>query len=799
MSEYLFEGATPNRYLWVDASAPSGGTGAEDSPLNNIQTALAKAKPGTAIMVKAGEYHTNISIPRTADGTAEAPIWLVSADGPQKAHIIATDSGRAAIGGGGVQNFIVDGFWVTGGKNGIQFSQNGYDYTDTIANIVVRNNLIESPVEDGIKANGGENVYVHDNIIRGGRDEGIDYVSIVNGVIANNEVSGNTGTSAAIFAKFGSENIVIRDNYVHDNAAIGISVGGYVNAEASMRDGCGDYQAKNVLVEGNVVTGNGRVAMAVFGSQDTVITGNYIEGNSSYFAALYVGHSNETKYGTFTSHNTQITGNYLAGHRKPVYLAPGSDGLIFEDNAAAVDTHEAGANIGGLEFYTPPAPEPETPPEDSGPTKEDLEAFRLLTLNELFKKEWLESAPSNHVFSKGGTGTDDADLLKGNATFYAGGAGDDVYELGQGSVGRVLEEANGGIDTLRANGQYVRLANNVENLLLTSSRGALLVGNEGDNHISGNVGEDYIVGGGGKNLLSGNGGADHFVIALDDALTRITDFTADDQIHIVGENYSSFDDLKAAMTELNGSTVLSLEDGRHIIFDNSSIADFAAAQFGFAEAAPAMAMARMAFASPAVEIVGKVLSAAKANNIAKGTDGNDTITGNGSAMLVGGAGNDAYILKAAGDHIIEEGNGGIDTVLLHIGEYTLASGVENARVRIDTGVQVTGNGLDNMIIGANGADRITGGEGADTLTGRGGADVFAYGSLRHGGDIITDFQVGLDHLDARELFASSKNASLRAEASADGLHVYAEVAGHETLLVTLSGVAGEVALHDLLI
>jgi hypothetical protein len=189
MAKIPFSGAVPRRYIWVDDNARSGGDGSKAHPLNSIQTALAKAKPGTAVMVKAGEYHTNVKILRDKDGTADAPIWLMSADGPGAAHIIATNPNDAAIQGGGVQNFIVDGFRITGGKNGIQFSQNGSDYTDMIANIVIRNNIIENPVEDGVKANGGHGIYVLNNKIVGGCDEGIDFVTIIGGVISGNEVS----------------------------------------------------------------------------------------------------------------------------------------------------------------------------------------------------------------------------------------------------------------------------------------------------------------------------------------------------------------------------------------------------------------------------------------------------------------------------------------------------------------------------------------------------------------------------------------------------------------------------------
>ncbi|HKT78167.1 MAG TPA: hypothetical protein VJQ78_15645, partial [Sphingobium sp.] len=56
----------------------------------------------------------------------------------------------------------------------------------------------------------------------------------------------------------------------------------------------------------------------------------------------------------------------------------------------------------------------------------------------------------------------------------------------------------------------------------------------------------------------------------------------------------------------------------------------------------------------------------------------------------------------------------------------------------------------DVLVGLDGADLLDGGAGADTLTGGAGADLFLleapHGQTLSTADLITDFQVGVDHL-----------------------------------------------------
>jgi cysteinyl-tRNA synthetase len=59
---------------------------------------------------------------------------------------------------------------------------------------------------------------------------------------------------------------------------------------------------------------------------------------------------------------------------------------------------------------------------------------------------------------------------------------------------------------------------------------------------------------------------------------------------------------------------------------------------------------------------------------------------------------------------------------------------------------IGGKGND-LLAGGAGADHLIGGTGVDRLTGGAGADHFVFADPREGGDRITDFAHGLDHID----------------------------------------------------
>jgi Ca2+-binding RTX toxin-like protein len=138
------------------------------------------------------------------------------------------------------------------------------------------------------------------------------------------------------------------------------------------------------------------------------------------------------------------------------------------------------------------------------------------------------------------------------------------------------------------------------------------------------------------------------------------------------------------------------------------------------------------------------------------------VTASGANTLIGGLGNDTYIV-GAGDVVIETAGQGVDAVYAYA-DHALAAGssVEYLIGVAGAGMTLTGNELNNGIFGTSFADTINGGggtdwllggAGADTLTGGTGIDTFILTSIGDSSvgagnrDVITDFLDGTDRID----------------------------------------------------
>ncbi|TLU83214.1 MAG: hypothetical protein FDX30_09175 [Chlorobium sp.] len=177
------------------------------------------------------------------------------------------------------------------------------------------------------------------------------------------------------------------------------------------------------------------------------------------------------------------------------------------------------------------------------------------------------------------------------------------------------------------------------------------------------------------------------------------------------------------------------------------------------------------------------------NDRLNGLSGNDTLDGGiGRDTMTGGLGNDVYIVDNILDVVIEQPNGGTDTVRSSI-SYILGPNVENLVLTGTSGLIGTGNNLNNVITGnsgdnlllgldgndtlygGDGNDILLGGAGADVLTGGSGKDIFRYLSAGDSGltaatmDLITDFTPGQDIID---LSAIDANSGLRGDQAFSG-------------------------------
>ncbi|RYY24507.1 MAG: hypothetical protein EOP62_16800 [Sphingomonadales bacterium] len=166
------------------------------------------------------------------------------------------------------------------------------------------------------------------------------------------------------------------------------------------------------------------------------------------------------------------------------------------------------------------------------------------------------------------------------------------------------------------------------------------------------------------------------------------------------------------------------------------------------------------------------LTGSMGNDQLIGGAGNDTLVGGaGADAMTGGSGNDLYSVDNAGDVVTELLGEGYDEVSASI-SYVLTANVEGLRLVNGSGaLNGTGNALDNLITGNDGANRLDGGDGNDILWSSDG----------------TSDDVGLEH---DQLFGGAGNDALAVGVGddADG------GSGVDTLRLSLAGFSWGVTL-----
>ena len=146
--------------------------------------------------------------------------------------------------------------------------------------------------------------------------------------------------------------------------------------------------------------------------------------------------------------------------------------------------------------------------------------------------------------------------------------------------------------------------------------------------------------------------------------------------------------------------------------------------------------------------------------------------GTGADLLIGGLGNDTYLIDHLQDTITEAATPGeVDLAKISIatagGTYTLADNVENGTLTNTVAFNLTGNGGSNTLTGNVAANTLDGGSGIDTLIGAGGNDTYV---VDVEGDTIID-SAGIDTVRAAftyTLAASLEHLTLTGSADIDG-------------------------------
>ena len=340
-----------------------------------------------------------------------------------------------------------------------------------------------------------------------------------------------------------------------------------------------------------------------------------------------------------------------------------------------------------------------------------------------------------------GTGNALNNLIVGNSTANTlmGGAGDDRLEGGGGTdtlIGGtgndyfviddtkdvITENANEGTDTVQTSFTYT-LGTNLENLVLASNLLINGTGNASNNVITGNAFDNVLNGGAGADTLIGGAGNDTYVVdnAGDSIVENAgegTDTVQSSVTYMLAVNIENLtltgasaingtgNNLNNALAGNSAANVLTggAGDDVYVVSAGDSVVESANEGIDTVQSAVTFTLG--------ANVENLTLTGTSAINGTGNSLGN-VLTGNSAAnVLTGGLGDDIYVI-GSGDTVVENANEGIDTVQASV-TYTLGANVENLTLIGTSGINGTGNSLDNMLAGNSATNTLTGGAGNDT-------------------------------------------------------------------------------------
>ncbi|MEK8035032.1 calcium-binding protein [Ideonella sp. DXS29W] len=316
-----------------------------------------------------------------------------------------------------------------------------------------------------------------------------------------------------------------------------------------------------------------------------------------------------------------------------------------------------------------------------------------------------------------GTGNSMGNVITGNrwANVIDGGAGADTMVGDDGDDTYIVDNAadvilesspNGYHDLVLAGVSYV-LPDNVEDLTLTGNAAIDGTGNRSNNHLIGTQANNVLDGGAGQDMLEGGAGNDRYVSTFQNLSND----------YIVEAEGEGIDTVEAYGTK---SFDYWLDDNVENLIIKSAVG---------------------------VQAHGNGLD----NKITGSTAAEILDGGLGKDTLTGAAGDDVYTVDDTGDVVVEQSNGGIDTVYSSV-SWTLGKYVENLTLTGESAA-ATGNSLGNIITANDGDQVIDGKAGADTMDGGNGTDIYIVDNV---GDVVND----TGSVGGRDLIRSSVSFTL---------------------------------------
>ncbi|QZD87466.1 hypothetical protein K3166_01780 [Qipengyuania psychrotolerans] len=307
-----------------------------------------------------------------------------------------------------------------------------------------------------------------------------------------------------------------------------------------------------------------------------------------------------------------------------------------------------------------------------------------------------------------------------------------------------------------------------------------LITGDGRQRIYGGKGDDFLWGGRGNDILHGGRGADTFYFMSSNGTNTILDFDGLSGDRILVRGFSGWE----SIAQVGSNVVVIFAPGLKLVLKDRVLDDIDPSNFIFD--APRFVPvetpdAPVAPSAPVAPLQDRIipdfvmLPSATGQTIDGrdgyddqlfGSEGADFFTGNSSDatvsdfadMMIGGRGDDIYIVDELFDVVIENVDEGYDTIRTSV-DFTLPDQVERLELSGDATSGI-GNASDNVIVGnfisselhglggndvlfgRDAGDTLFGGDGEDRLVGRGGGDLLNGGA----GDDVLEGGSGNDSL-----------------------------------------------------
>lgn len=362
------------------------------------------------------------------------------------------------------------------------------------------------------------------------------------------------------------------------------------------------------------------------------------------------------------------------------------------------------------------------------------------------------------------TGTSGINTLNGlaGADTLVGGAGNDIYYIDE--AGDVVVEdpgTGGGIDTAYITGTYT-LSANVEKLVFAGSAGGFTgTGNGLANTLTGNAGNNTLDGGAGADKLIGGLGNDTYIIdmptdSISEAANAGNDTVMAAYSYTLATNLENITLFGTGAINATGNTLVNILTGNtgSNILNGMTGADTMAGgagdDFYFVDNLGDVVQESAGEGNDTVRSTLSFTLGAEVENLlllgsaaasATGNDLNNSLTGNtgintlngglGADTMTGLTGNDTYFVDDILDVVIENINGGIDTVQVGF-DYTLGANLEKLVLTGTADIDGSGNALINTLTGNAGNNTLDGGAGADKMYGGLGDDTYIIDNTRDG-------------------------------------------------------------------